>query len=73
MRAKALFDNITNVILWLEHKMETKVGFYGLTYTLFCQRKIDFLSLMYEFEIIGLGKLNLHWVLLQPYLKQVAL
>ncbi len=64
MRAKALFDNITNVMLCLECKMEIKAGFHKLTHTLFRQRKIDPLLSMYKSRIIGLGKLNLHWVFL---------
>ncbi len=73
MRAKELFDDTTNVMSWLERKIKAKAGLHGLTHILFRQRKIDPLSLMYESGIIGLGKLNLHWVLLQSYLKQVVL
>lgn len=67
MRVKALFDDATNVMSWLERKIEAKAGFHGLTHILFCQRKMDLLLSMYESGIIGLGKLNLYWVLLRPY------
>ncbi len=67
-----LFNNTTNVMSWLERKIEAKAGFHRLTDILFCQKKIDLLLSMYESRIIGLG-LNLHWVLLRSYLKQVAL
>ncbi len=73
MRVKALFDDATNVMSWLERKIEAKAGFYRLTHTLFCRRKMDPLLSIYESGIIDLRKLNLHWVLLRPYLKQVVL
>ncbi len=61
------------VTLWLDRKIDARVGFHELTHTLFFWRKIDPASSIYELEIIGCGKLNRHYVVLQPYLKQVAL
>lgn len=58
---------------WLDRKIEAKEAFHRLTYTLFFWKKINPTLSIYETEMIDHGKLKWHLLLLQPYLKIVAL
>lgn len=57
-------NDTTKVTLWLDHKIEIRIGFYELTYTLFLKKEIDLVLSICKLRFIDHRKMNGHEVLL---------